>query len=269
VSVNGPQIHINQAGYLCAARKRAVVPASAVDGTEFHVQDVRRIDAQSLGAFENWKPVLRGKLAAHNGPLGKFFVADFSGVRAPGVYRVVLPGVGAKDDIAGWSFPFAVADGVYSRVPSLFLDYVHGQRCGDFENELRGPCHLDDGVRSDTGAAVDVVGGWHDAGDLRKWMCTTPLPILGFFAARQQLGFTRNNWCERPHEDDILAEASWGIRWVLKMQDPATGMFYEDVAGGGDSRREPGMVWWYENHAGCYADNAGNYFTDNRRGSGD
>ena len=268
--MSGPQIHINQAGYLCASRKRAVVPAAAAAGsTEFHVQDVRRIDSQGLGAFENWKTVLRGKLVAANGPLGKYFVADFSEVRAPSVYRIVLPGGAASPDIAGWSFPFTVADGVYSRVPSLFLDYVHGQRCGDFENELRGPCHLDDGVRSDTGAPVDTVGGWHDAGDLRKWMGTTPLPILGFFAARQQLGFTRNNWRERSHEDDILAEAAWGIRWVLKMQDPSTGMFYEDVGGGGESRREPGMVWWYENHAGCYADNEGNYFSDNRRGSGD
>jgi len=269
VSEEGPRIHVNQVGYLCGARKRAVIASAGVRGATFQVQDVRRVGAEGLGAFENWKTVFSGDLVPHDGAMGKYFVADFSGVRAPGIYRVVLPGIQGADDVEAWSFPFAVADGVYARVPSLFLDYVHGQRCGDFENELRGPCHLDDGVRSDTGAAVDAVGGWHDAGDLRKWMATTTLPILGLFAARQQLGFTRNHWHERPHEDDILAEAAWGIRWILKMQDPSTGMFYEDVAGGGDSRRAPGMVWWYENHAGCYADNAGNYFSDNRRGSGD
>jgi hypothetical protein len=100
-------------------------------------------------------------------------------------------------------------------------------------------------------------------------MATTPLPILGFFEARTRLGLSRNNWRERSHEDDVLAEASWGLRWMLKMQDPATGMFFEDVGGGGDSRRQPGMSWWYENHSGCYADNAGNYFSDNKSASGD
>ncbi|MGA2976999.1 MAG: glycoside hydrolase family 9 protein [Spirochaetia bacterium] len=267
-----PRIHVNQVGYLCASRKRIVVPADAAVGApEFHIQDMGRTDAQAFGSSESWKPVFRGKLAPHSGPMGKYLVGDFSAVDRPGIYRAVLPPPASAGgtDVSAWSYPFTVADGVFSRLPPLFLDFVHGQRCGDFEDELRGPCHLDDAVRSDTGAQIDVVGGWHDAGDLRKWMATSPLPILGFFALRNRLGFSRNIWRERPHEDDLLAEAAWGIRWILKMQDPDTGMFYEDVAGGGDSRRAPGMAWWYENHAGCCADNAGNFFSDNRRASGD
>ncbi len=263
---DGPRIHVSQVGYTCSARKRIVVAAEDAAGIpEFHIQDVGKSDAQAFGAYESWKPVFRGKLIPHNGPMGKYLVGDFSAVTGPAVYRAVLPGA---PDIAAWSYPFVVADGVLSRLPSLFLDYVHGQRCGEFENELRGPCHLDDGVRSDTGEQVDAAGGWHDAGDLRKWMATTPLPILGLLDMRR-MGWMRNNWRERPHEDDVLAEVSWGIRWMLKMQDQSTGMFFEDVAGGGESRVQPGMTWWYENHAGCYADNAGNYFSDNRTKSGD
>jgi hypothetical protein len=273
MSAPGARILASQLGYLCGARKRIVVPADAVtsgrgapqgrEAPAFEIQDVTQIDAQSLGAFENWKTVFRGKLEPHTGPMGSWFVGDFSGLTRPGHYRAVLPGVTA------WSYPFIVCDNAYAKLPSMFLDWVHGQRCGDFENDLRGPCHLDDGVRSDNGAPVDAAGGWHDAGDLRKWMATTPLAILGFFALRNHLGYSRNNWRERSHEDDLLAESAWGLRWILKMQDPATGMFYEDVGGGGESRREPGMSWWYENHAGCYADNAGNYFSDNRVGTGD
>jgi hypothetical protein len=266
----GPRIHASQVGHLCTARKRICVPADAAEGiAEFRIEDVGQIGAQALGSFEGWKPVFRGRLVPHNSPMGRYLVGDFSPVEKPGVYRAVLPPRTGTGDVAAWSYPFTVADGAFSRLPSLFLDYVHAQRCGDFENELRGPCHLDDGVRSDNGAPVDASGGWHDAGDLRKWMATAILPILGFFSLKTHLGFFRNDWRELAHEDDLLAEAAWGIRWILKMQDPGTGMFYEDVAGGGDSRREPGMVWWYENHAGCYADNAGNVFTDNRRGSGD
>ena len=56
---------------------------------------------------------------------------------------------------------------------------------GDFYGELGGfddagagdehKAAAPDGVRSDTGEAVDTAGGWHDAGDLRKWMEVTML----------------------------------------------------------------------------------------------
>jgi hypothetical protein len=266
MSKAGPRIFASQVGYLCGSRKRMVVAAEDAATPEFAIQDMGRTDAQPLGAHEGWKAVFRGKLVPHAGPMGRYLVGDFSALETPGVYRAAL---GSPGDPSAWSYPFVVADGVFSRLPALFLDYLHGQRCGDFQDDFRGPCHLDDGVRSDNGLPVDAAGGWHDAGDLRKWMATTSLPILGLFEMRERLGYFRNNWRERPHEDDLLAEASWGIRWILKMQDPATGMFSEDVGGGGESRREPGMTWWYENHAGCYADNAGNFFSDNRRGSGD
>ena len=263
-----PAILASQVGWMCSSRKRIVVAAEvAAAAVEFAIQDLGRVDSQATGAAESWAPAFRGKLAPHRGPMGPYLVGDFSALVKPGVYRAVLsPSAGEPP---AWSFPFVVSDAAWSQLPPLFLDYVHMQRCGEFENELRGPCHLDDGVRSDTGAAVDAAGGWHDAGDVRKWMATTPLPILGFFEMKSRLGFSRNHWQERPHEDDLLAEAAWGLRWMLKMQDPATGMFFEDVGGGGESRREAGMSWWYENHAGCFADNAGNRFTDNRRGSGD
>ena len=264
-----PAIHVSQVGYMCAARKRMVVPAGIAAGAiEFHVQDMGRPDAQGLGGSESWVSVFRGPLEPHDGPMGHYFVGDFSAVQRAGVYRAVIPAAGPHGP-AAWSFPFVIADGAYARLPALFLDYVHAQRCGDFEDELRGPCHLDDGLRSDTGEPVDAAGGWHDAGDLRKWMATTPAPVLGFFELKSRQGLSRNNWREKPHEDDFLAEAAWGLRWMLKMQDPSTGMFFEDVGGGGDGRLEPGMTWWYENHSGCCADNSGNYFSDNRRGSGD
>ena len=222
---------------------------AARGAAKFHIQDMGRLDGQALGASENWLSIFEGRLDPHDGPMGRYLVGDFSVLQRPGVYRAVLPAAGKQGEAAAWSFPFVVADGVYSRLPGLFLDYVHSQRCGDFEDELRGPCHLDDGLRSDTGEAVDAAGGWHDAGDLRKWMATTPSPIFGFFELKNRLGLARNNWREKPYEDDFLAEAAWGLRWMLKMQDPRTGMFFEDVGGGGDSRRGPGMTWWYENHS--------------------
>ena len=266
VTPPAPGIHVSQVGYMCAARKRVVVPAGIAAGaTEFQVQDMGRLDAQALGVSESWVQVFRAPLEPHDGPMGRSLVGDFSSLQRPGVYRAVLSPAGPQRGPGAWSFPFVIADGVYARLPELFLDYVHSQRCGDFEDALRGPCHLDDGLRSDTGEPVDAAGGWHDAGDLRKWMATTPVPILGFFELKNRLGLVRNHWNEKPG-DDFLAEAAWGLRWMLKMQDPSTGMFFEDVGGGGDGRLVTGMTWWYENHSGCCADNSGNRFSDNRRG---
>ncbi|OHD68023.1 MAG: hypothetical protein A2177_07955 [Spirochaetes bacterium RBG_13_68_11] len=261
-----PLVAATQLGFLCDARKRFVAGAAAFPGgapDTFEIQDLALIDAEAFGGWENWKAVLRGRIDVHRGPMGDHLVGEFTALRRPGCYRVMLPAA------AGWSHPFVVSDGAFSRLPPILLDFVHAQRCGAFEDSLRGPCHLDDAVRSDTGEPVDVSGGWHDAGDLRKWMTTTPLPVLGFFALGDRLGFARNHWREKHFEDDALSEAAWGVRWVLKMQDPATGLFWEDVGGGGEARALPGTSWWVDNHSGCVADNAGNVFTDNRKASGD
>jgi hypothetical protein len=152
----------------------------------------------------------------------------------------------------------------------MFLNYVHNWRSGPFENSWRGPSHLDDARRTDDGRIADAVGGWYDAGDMRKWMVHSNLPALAFMTAHERLPWHYAEW-ERVEQgwSPWLLEARWGLDFMLKMQDPATGMFFEDVGGGGNSRKKPGMSWWYENHSGCYADNADNRFTDSEAGSGD
>jgi hypothetical protein len=128
---------------------------------------------------------------------------------------------------------------------------------------------MDDGVLSGNGDPVDVVGGWHDAGDTRQWMAHTLNPILGLFDLRYRLGWhPARHWAEDPWEDDLEAEVAWGAAFALKMQDPVTGMIWEDVGGGGGGRLSD-TDWWYENHAGCGGDNSENCFTDNVPGSGD
>jgi hypothetical protein len=126
-----PGIHASQVGYMCAARKRIVVAADTAKGiAEFHVQDLGKIEVQALDASESWAAVFRGKLVPQEGPMGRYLVGDFSTLERPGVYRAVLTDAGRHAGPAAWSFPFVISDGAYSRLPALFLDYVHGQRCG-------------------------------------------------------------------------------------------------------------------------------------------
>lgn len=250
-----PAIIVNHAGFSTADTKRAVFPAT--DVRVFELQDMlQNAEETSLGAFENWRAVFRGELEPAPGEMGGWLTGDFSAWRQPGIYRLALP------EGRGHSVIFGIHDGVLSELPRLFFGYTRANRCGAFEDGRRGPCHLDDGILSTTGKPIDATGGWHDAGDTRKWMAHCAMPALAF-----------SRWLGRggadPWEKELPAEIAWGVRFILKMQDPATGMIYEDVGGGGDQRRREGMTWWHENVSGCYADNAENRFTDNLPGSGD
>lgn len=250
-----PSILTNHLGFLCDARKRIVVESATATG--FEIQNMGCNAAEELGKRESWVPVFRGELTESRTPMGNYRIGDFSAFSKPGIYRAVLIG----DE--GHSYQFMIGDGAFSTLPRLFLSYINAQRSGGFQNAWRGPSHLDDGIRSDTKEPMDAVGGWYDAGDLRKTMTTTFLPSLGFSF------FARQPECQTGAFNPWLDEMAWAMRFILKMQDPATGMIYEDVGSGSTARMREGMTWWYENHSGCCVDNSQNRFTDNVPGSGD
>jgi hypothetical protein len=256
------RVLVNHLGFPCHAGKQVIV-AGTTDAV-FELQDMARSRASRLAGRDDFHAVLTGRLTPVDSALGAYSVGDFSAWTAPGIYRIALP------ETAEHSYQFAVTDGAFGWLPPMFLNFVRNWRSGPFENPWRGPAHLDDARRSDNGAPMNAVGGWYDAGDVRKWMVHSNLPALAFMNAHDRLPWHYAEW-ERvdPGWSPWLLEAVWGLDFMLKMQDPATGMFYEDVGGGGESRRREGMSWWYENHSGCYADNTENRFTDNEAGTGD
>lgn len=260
--IQKPKIYLNHIGFLTGSRKRLIVEDSPAE--EFEIQDMGLPVTESLGEFENWRTIFSGTLKRQTTDMGDFLVGDFSALAIPGIYRIVIPGF---DSI---SYIFQISDGAYTLLPGLFFNFIRLRRSGDFNHPFRGKTHLDDGIRSDNGEKCILCAGWYDAGDLRKWMTHSNLPVLGFldFAQRKEFAssslikdnFSENGW---------IAESAWAIKFILSMQDPETGMFFEEIGGGGESRRHNDMTWWYENHSGCYADNSQNYFTDNVNGSGD
>ncbi len=258
-----PNLITSHLGYMCDAKKIVIVPKN-VGCTMYEIQNMALHKKDAVGsAFEEWQAVFRGTLEPCKSPMGNYLIGNFSELSHPGIYRIVLP------EDRGHSYQFPISDAVASMLPWMNLDFLHCQRCGPFENEWRGPCHLDDGLRSDTGRPIDATGGWHDGGDTRKDLCFATLPALGFMDIYERLGWHRNHWHENPWQDDLLAEIAWGVNFILKMQDSATGMIYENVGVGGTSRGISAEKWWYENLCGCYAGNEENRFTDNIPASGD
>ena len=161
----------------------------------------------------------------------------------------------------GCTFPIAIKADLFDRIQRGFLNYLYGQRSGFAIPGIRRAEHLDDGVLDTTGEQINAAGGWYDAGDLRKWLFLTQpnLSALAALAIRGHPGLRAT----------ALDEIRWGNRFFHAMMAP-DGQMWEDL-GGGTCKAGLNIEkdWWFENHPGCNADNAGGVYTDNRAGTGD
>src|SRR6478736_2355502 len=92
---------------------------------------------------------------------------DFSALTDAG--RYVLQLGDAK------SFPFTIEAKVNAELPGDLLKFMQQQRCG-FNPWLNTNCHQADGRTvfgpATNGTSLDARGGWHDAGDLLKYLLT-------------------------------------------------------------------------------------------------
>lgn len=161
------------------------------------------------------------------------------------------------------SAPFMIADWVYDRLARGFLTFLHAQRCGFEVPGVHPACHLDDGVLDTDGSHWPSTGGWHDAGDFRKWLCFTQgnLEALTLIHERGHAGF----------REAAVSEMGWGNRFFHQMLT-GEGRVFEDVAGGRPPKGHSFTYdehWWFENHPGCYGDATDNRWTDNIPHSGD
>jgi hypothetical protein len=225
-----PTIALNHLGFRPrAGRKTLVVRALASPHPkEFTLQDV------SERPFRFTRP-----LAEVRSDLGPCLTADFTDLDRPGMYQVT---VGREHSV-----PFFIDEEVWRRTLPKAVGYYRYQRCGVAVPGVHPACHLDDARRRDNGQHVDEVGGWHDAGDLRKWMDVTMLNGVAL------LNLLRNFPEPRPGDPthaQILEEVRYGNRYFLKMQD-TDGKIWADTAGG------------------VNGDNSDNHWTDNVIGNAD
>lgn len=149
---------------------------------------------------------------------------DFSAIRAPGTY--VLRFGDAK------SLPLQIAAAPYDALPADLLDFMHEQRCGH-NPWLDVDCHTHDGRTAygplPAGTQIDVSGGWHDAGDLLKYLMTSEEATAQMLLACALVPKSRQN-------AEVLDESRWGLEWMLKMH-PAPDQLYHQV---GDDRDHAG-----------------------------
>ena len=225
-------VRVNQVGYLPSDAKVAIAFGRLTLPLRFSVID----DATQQVAFE-------GSVRAMPGRWGQFdshVALDFSQLERPGRY---LLRVGETD-----SRPFQIGAALYDELPDQLLEFMRQQRCG-YNPWLDAVCHSFDGRTAygplQAGTYLDATGGWHDAGDLLKYLLTssnaTGQMLLAYQLtsgstraphATRVIFHDRFNALGQPGANgvlDILDEARWGLDWMLKLH-PAPDQLYHQVA---------------------------------------
>jgi hypothetical protein len=227
-----PAIALNHLGFLPRSRKKVIFRYAGDDAPESFV--IRDIGGPRT-PFRETRPLKR-----YTSDIIDCMVGDFSDIEREAMYQVSI-----GEEV---SVPFFIRPDVWRRTLPKAVGYYRYQRCGVEVPGVHPACHLDDARRRDNGKHVDLTGGWHDAGDLRKWFDATILNAIALLRLARNLGA---KWdLAGAGLSPILEEVKWGNRYFLKMQD-TDGLVWADTAGG------------------VNGDNSDNHWTDNVIGTGD
>lgn len=139
---------------------------------------------------------------------------------------------------------FTIAADAGAALPDQLLEFMRQQRCG-YNPWLGTNCHQLDGRTAygplTNGTQIDARGGWHDAGDLLKYLITsanaTAQMLLAYeLSSRNPHQATRfadvTDAFGNPQPNgipDLLDEARWGLDWMLKLH-PTPDVLYHMVA---------------------------------------
>jgi endoglucanase len=187
-----------------------------------------------------------GAVHAQSGDRGWWF--DFSPVSEPGSYYIIDP---ASDEKTG---RFEIADDVYDDLLDAALKMFWYNRGNTAHPESIGGPWNDDpayvGAQQDTEArwvddpsnpetALDLSGGWFDAGDTNKYVTFAIEPVHLLLSAFSNQPAVFDDDVGIPESGngipDIIDEVRWEISWLEKMQQADGGMLLKvGLTGGGE-----------------------------------
>ncbi len=227
-----PAIRINQIGFYPASPKVAIVADSSAR-------------AYAIVTWPRGRVVLRGRLTAPRewAASGETIrIANFTRLRRPGRYAVVVDGVGR-------SYPFRIQPAALRDVARASVKAFYFQRASiALEPRYAGRWsraagHPDTAVLVHPSAAgplrlagstIASPGGWYDAGDYNKYIVNSGISTYTLLLLSEQypryLARLGTNIPESGGPlPDLLAEALWNLRWMQTMQDPADGGVYHKL----------------------------------------
>jgi len=249
-------IRASQVGYHMNEAKLAMAFSKAPLPADF------ALVAENNGKLVFLKSKTRPVTNAAWGQFAHHAELDFSPVHTPGNFVLKIG--------ESKSLPLRIGNDPCGALCAQLLEFMRQQRCG-FNPWLGTNCHQLDGRTAygplANGTQMDARGGWHDAGDLLKYLLTSgnataqmllayelcgrtprpasghPLPIRWGEGRGEGNARSRSNQSAPAFSDtvnplgepgtngipDILDEARWGLDWMLKLH-PAPDQLYHQVA---------------------------------------
>lgn len=255
-----PPIKVNQLGYGIDAEKYALVSGFpellSCAGSSFQVRrsaDNSVAASGTLSLISDYEPYVSGERICR---------ADFSSLKTPGDYYVSVSGMDNSPT-------FTIGNDIYTDLLVDAARYFYLQRQGvaisagafsrpaghvgnDDAVYFRSDCTWDalaltDPLRNtykddpcggglvEPGATtVDMSGGWYDAGDYGKYVAYASFPIMDLIDVYEMSPQSfADGTLSIPESGngvpDLLDEIKWELDWMLKMQNSASGGFYNSL----------------------------------------
>ncbi len=228
-------IVVDQFGYFPTAAKVAVLIDPEVgfnaDGSFTPSASIELRDAATDGVVFSApaEPWAGGDIHEQSGDRGAWF--DFSEVQTAGSYYVLDPDSGDR------SATFDISAGVYDEVFDAALKAFWFNRANvEHSEEFGGPWNdratyvregQDGEARSvdtpdDPSLALDLTGGWFDAGDTNKYVTFATEPVHLLLRAYHENPEVFSDAVGIPESGngipDVIDEVHWEIEWLEKMQ---------------------------------------------------
>ncbi|MGF7218030.1 endoglucanase [Spirosoma lacussanchae] len=234
-------IRLNQIGFYPNAPKVAIIVAATDGPFQVTTADGRRV-VYSGSLSESRTNAISGKTARS---------ADFSTLRTPGTYVLVIPGLGK-------SYPFSIQANIHQKLAAGAIKGFYYQRTAiELPETYAGIWHRPAGhpdtrvlIHPSAASATRPAGttissplGWYDAGDYNKYIVNSGITMGTLLSVYEDFpDYCRSMAVSIPERTnqlpDLLDESLWNLRWMLTMQDPADGGVYHKLT----NARFDGMV---------------------------
>lgn len=242
-SGGAPLLHVNQVGYFPQGAKRATLRSESTKPVSVELLAEGRVVWSGLSQA-------RGYDEASGDSVHEIDFSEFT--ESGDNYR--LRAAGSE------SFPFAIRENLYEKLPVESLKYFYHNRSGvaisrpyiDDDLWSRPAGHLSDASvpcwrQNQCSYELDVSGGWYDAGDHGKYVVNGGISawtLLALAERYQHLGPGLERFGDgslRIPESgngvpDLLDEARFEVEFLLKMQvpegDPLAGMAHHKIHDG-------------------------------------
>lgn len=212
------RIFVNQIGYCPGSQKTAVM--------NFPCENFEIIDRKGICRYKG--KAVRFGFDKNAGDT--VYRADFSDFCKKGIYRIV-----SLDET---SAEFCIADSVYDGVFHDITKAFYYLRCGcGLDEKYAGVYHHEKCHDSfaflyeDKETAIDVSGGWHDAGDYGRYVtagsCAAAHLLYAYKMFPSVFDKQKLNIPEGSDMPDLLAECRYELEWLMKMQREDGGVYHK------------------------------------------